>query len=200
MLGYDVSDDVALLKIDDVSNLKTVSFADASKVAIGDAVVAIGNAGGRGGTPTVTAGLGHRARPEGHRGRPGHRRLGDAAGMIQISAPIEPGDSGGPLVDADGKVIGMNTAAAKSDHFSGQSGAAPRSRSRSTRRSQVVAPDPRTATTATPCTSATAASSACGCRTSSQATCDAPVELRCARRRRRVRLARPTTPGWRSAT
>ncbi len=35
-------------------------------------------------------------------------------GMIQINAPIQPGDSGGALVDADGKIIGMNTAAAGS--------------------------------------------------------------------------------------
>ena len=39
--------------------------------------------------------------------------------MIQISAPIEPGDSGGPLVDSDGRVVGMNTAAAQSDGFFG---------------------------------------------------------------------------------
>ena len=43
-------------------------------------------------------------------------------GMIQISAPIEPGDSGGPLVNTEGKVIGMNTAAAQSDDFFGQNG------------------------------------------------------------------------------
>src|SRR5207237_2042897 len=40
-------------------------------------------------------------------------------GMIHISAPIEPGDSGGPLVDSDGRVVGMNTAAAQSDGFFG---------------------------------------------------------------------------------
>jgi len=43
-------------------------------------------------------------------------------GMIQISAPIEPGDSGGPLVDANGKVIGMNTAAAQNVSFFGGGG------------------------------------------------------------------------------
>src|SRR5207245_2294597 len=56
VLGYDVKDDVALLQIDNVSNLKAVSVADATKVAVGDSVVAIGNAGGRGGSPTVTSG------------------------------------------------------------------------------------------------------------------------------------------------
>ena len=40
--------------------------------------------------------------------------------MIEISAPIEPGDSGGALVNSKGQVIGMNTAAATSDRFSGQ--------------------------------------------------------------------------------
>lgn len=122
VLGYDVKDDVALLKIDNVSNLQTVSFADAAKVAIGDSVVAIGNAGGRGGDPTVTSGsvtaLGQKV-TAGDSGRGDSETL---VGMIEINAPIEPGDSGGPLVNSDGQVIGMNTAAATSDRFSGQAG------------------------------------------------------------------------------
>src|SRR3954447_370574 len=56
VLGYDVKDDIALLQIDNVSDLPTVSFADASKVAVGDPVVAMGNAGGRGGQPAVSSG------------------------------------------------------------------------------------------------------------------------------------------------
>ena len=40
--------------------------------------------------------------------------------MIQINAPIQPGDSGGALVDADGKIIGMNTAAAGGGSFNSQ--------------------------------------------------------------------------------
>ncbi len=120
VLGYDVKDDVALLQIDNVSNLPTVSFADASKVAVGDAVVAMGNAGGRGGNPTVTSGS---VKALDQKVTAGDQGTGDSetlVGMIEISAPIEPGDSGGPLVNAAGQVIGMNTAAATSDRFSGQ--------------------------------------------------------------------------------
>ena len=120
VLGYDVKDDVALLKINDVSNLQTVSFADAAKVAVGDSVVAIGNAGGRGGNPTVTSGLVTALGQKVTAGDQGTGASETLVGMIQISAPIEPGDSGGPLVNSDGRVIGMNTAAATSARFSGQ--------------------------------------------------------------------------------
>ena len=122
VVGYDVVDDVALLQIDGVSNLKTVSFADASKVAIGDAVVAIGNAGGRGGTPAATSGSVTALDQKVTAGDVGSAKSETLHGMTQVSAPIQPGDSGGPLVDTDGNVIGMNTAAAQNDDFFSQSG------------------------------------------------------------------------------
>jgi S1-C subfamily serine protease len=122
VLGYDVVDDVALIKIDNVSDLTPVSVADASSVQIGDAVVAIGNAGGRGGAPIATTGAVTALDQKVTAGDAGTGDSETLHGMIQISAPIEPGDSGGPLVDSDGDVIGMNTAAAQSDDFSGQSG------------------------------------------------------------------------------
>jgi S1-C subfamily serine protease len=122
VVGYDVVDDVALLKVDDASGLKSVSFADATNVSIGDAVVAIGNAQGRGGTPTATAGSVTALDQKVTAGDEGTGNSETLRGMIQMSAPIEPGDSGGPLVDTDGKVVGMNTAAAQSDNFFGQSG------------------------------------------------------------------------------
>jgi S1-C subfamily serine protease len=121
VLGYDVKDDVALLQIDNVSNLQSVSFADASKVAIGDSVVAIGNAGGRGGDPTVTSGSVTALDQKVTAGDQGTGKTETLVGMIEISAPIEPGDSGGPLVNSDGQVIGMNTAAATNGRFAGQS-------------------------------------------------------------------------------
>ena len=122
VLGYDVKDDVALLQIDGVSNLDTVSFADATKVAIGDPVVAIGNAGGRGGTPAASSGSVTALDQKVTAGDQGTGASETLAGMIEISAPIEPGDSGGPLVNSKGEVIGMNTAAATNDRFSGLGG------------------------------------------------------------------------------
>jgi S1-C subfamily serine protease len=120
VLGYDVSRDVALLQITDtVSDLPTISFGDPSKVQIGDPVVALGNALGQGGTPKASQGhvtaLDQQVTAGDDQGS--QETLN---GMIQINAPIKPGDSGGALVDADGKVIGMNTAAAGDQQFNSQ--------------------------------------------------------------------------------
>ena len=58
LIGYDQTKDVALLKINNASNLPTVTFGNSSKAVVGDAVVAIGNALGlSAGTPTVTQGI-----------------------------------------------------------------------------------------------------------------------------------------------
>jgi S1-C subfamily serine protease len=114
VIGVNPTKDVALLQVEGVSGLPTVPFGDSSSVAVGDPVVAIGNALGMGGTPSVVTGevsaLGRTitASDPGLRSETLH-------GVIQTTAPIEPGDSGGPLVDAQGKVIGMDTAALSSD-------------------------------------------------------------------------------------
>ena len=58
LIGYDQTKDVALLKINNASNLPTVTFGDSSKAVVGDSVVAIGNTLGlSAGTPTVTQGI-----------------------------------------------------------------------------------------------------------------------------------------------
>jgi S1-C subfamily serine protease len=122
VVGYDVTEDVALVQITDkVSNLPTVTFGDPSKVQIGDPVVAIGNALGKGGTPSVSQGRVTRLDQEVTAGDQG----GDQEtleGMIQINAPIQPGDSGGALVDDGGSIIGMNTAAAGGGNFNSDAG------------------------------------------------------------------------------
>jgi S1-C subfamily serine protease len=56
VLGYDAADDVALLQINGVSGLATITAGDAGGLAIGDPVLALGNALGRGGTPATAPG------------------------------------------------------------------------------------------------------------------------------------------------
>src|ERR1700752_380753 len=56
VLGYSVTSDVALLKLNGASGLTTVSTANSAKVSVGDSVTAVGNAGGAGGAPAVSSG------------------------------------------------------------------------------------------------------------------------------------------------
>ena len=111
IVGTDARDDVALLKLIGVSGLKTVQVGDSSKVTLGSQVVALGNAGGAGGTPTVTSGsitALHRTITASDAGSGVSETLHN---MLQTNAQIAEGDSGGPLANAAGQVIGMDTAA-----------------------------------------------------------------------------------------
>ncbi len=112
LVGTDQADDVALLRIDGASNLKTVVFGNSDKAVVGDAVVAIGNALGLSqGSPTVTQGIvsaiGRTVTASDGQG--GTETLSN---LIQTDAAINPGNSGGPLIDTAGQVIAMNTAVA----------------------------------------------------------------------------------------
>jgi putative serine protease PepD len=112
LIGYNTQQDVALLKINNASGLKTVTFGSSAKTVVGDAVVAIGNALGlQAGTPTVTQGIVSALGRSVTAGGSGttSENLTD---LIQTDAAINPGNSGGPLIDTDGQVIGMNTAVA----------------------------------------------------------------------------------------
>ncbi len=115
-VGADPADDIAVLQIQGVSGLPTVTLADSSKLKVGQEVLAIGNALGRGGTPSVTEGtisaLGRSITVEDGRGGVEHLN-----GLIQTDAVIQPGDSGGPLVNSAAEVVGMITAGARSTRF-----------------------------------------------------------------------------------
>jgi putative serine protease PepD len=112
LIGYDATHDVALLKINNVSALKTVTFGSSSKTQVGDAVVAIGNALGlAAGTPTVTQGIVSALGRSVTAGGTGTASE-NLQNLIQTDAAINPGNSGGPLIDTAGQVIGMNTAVA----------------------------------------------------------------------------------------
>jgi S1-C subfamily serine protease len=109
VIGADASADVALIQIEGVSGLPTVQFASSSSVQVGDAVVALGNALGQGGTPSLTEGN-VTALDQTITASEGGSRAETLSGMIQSDAPISPGDSGGPLVNSAGQVVGMITA------------------------------------------------------------------------------------------
>ena len=100
LMGGDEKTDIALLKVESDKPLPYVSFGDTGKVRVGQAVMAVGNPFGLGGT--VTAGI------VSARGR--DIQSGPFDDYIQTDAAINRGNSGGPLFDMEGKVIGINTA------------------------------------------------------------------------------------------
>jgi S1-C subfamily serine protease len=109
VVGYDASDDVAVLQAGGASNLKTVPLGDSAALAAGQSVTALGNAGGTGAlrsaSGTVT-GVDRAITVGDDQG--GSESL---TGMIETNASVQPGDSGGPLLNADGQAVGMDTAA-----------------------------------------------------------------------------------------
>jgi S1-C subfamily serine protease len=122
VVGTDATDDVAVLQIQGVSNLKTVPVGDSDKVAVGDTVVALGNALGRQGAPSVTDGSVTALNQSITASDQGGGDAENLTGLIQTDAPLQPGDSGGPLANAGGQVIGMDTAASADTRFSSASG------------------------------------------------------------------------------
>jgi S1-C subfamily serine protease len=117
VVGYDASVDVAVIKLEGASGLETAALGNSSTVAVGEGVVAIGNAGGTGGTPSAATGA--------------VTALGQAitasdeitgsdeqlANMIGTDADIQPGDSGGPLVNMSGQVVAIDTAGSSTFRF-----------------------------------------------------------------------------------
>jgi serine protease Do len=100
VIGRDPKSDVAVIRID-AKDLPALSMADSDQVEVGDLVLAIGNPFGIG--QTVTTGIVSAT------GRAGAIGL-DYEDFIQTDAAINPGNSGGALVDAEGRLIGINTA------------------------------------------------------------------------------------------
>ena len=123
VVGYDASKDVAVIQLQNASGLTVANLGDSSSVQTGDAVTALGNAGGKGGTPSVATGTvsalnqGITASDEGS-----GTNSEQLTGLIETNANIQPGDSGGALVNSYGQVIGMNTAASSGTQFQSQSG------------------------------------------------------------------------------
>ena len=122
VVGYNQSHDIAVLQLQGASGLGTVNLGNSSTAAAGQKVVALGNAGGKGGAPSVVTGhiTGLNASITASDAGAGTSEA--LTGLIHHNADIQPGDSGGPLVNTAGKVIGINTAASQSNGFQLQSG------------------------------------------------------------------------------
>ena len=100
IVGRDAKTDIAVLKID-ADHLPAIFMGDSSKAQVGDLVFAIGDPFGVGQTATM-----------GIVSATGRANLGieDYEDFIQTDAPINPGNSGGALINAQGELIGINTA------------------------------------------------------------------------------------------
>jgi S1-C subfamily serine protease len=122
VLGYDTSKDVALIQLQGASALRTAQLGDSAAVTVGQAVVAIGNAGGAGGTPSVAEGSVVALNQSITAGDSLDGTSEQLAGLIQTDADIQPGDSGGPLVNAAGQVVAMDTAASSGFAFNSPAG------------------------------------------------------------------------------
>jgi S1-C subfamily serine protease len=118
VLGYDSTQDVALLQLEGAKDLPTVSLGNSGQIVIGTPVLALGNAEGRGGV-TPAAGIINALDRSINASDEGSGVTEYLHDMEQTSAQIQQGDSGGALADNAGQVIGMITAANSS---SGQAG------------------------------------------------------------------------------
>jgi S1-C subfamily serine protease len=118
VVGYDKTADVAVLRLQGASNLKTISVRSSS-AAVGQFVRAVGNAGGTGNLTsargTVT-GLDRSIVASDEQGN-----SEQLTGLIETNAGVQPGDSGGPLLDNSGRVVGMDTAASGNSSYASES-------------------------------------------------------------------------------
>jgi S1-C subfamily serine protease len=117
VVGSDETDDVALLQLTGASGLRTVHLDD-EQAAVDDAVTAVGNAGGTGSLSAAKGRITSLAASvttasEGPIASQTLRR------MIETDADVVAGDSGGPLYDAEGEVVGIDTAASSGSEIDG---------------------------------------------------------------------------------
>ena len=104
VVGVDPATDLAVLLIQGDGPFPALSFAPPDSVRVGDWAIAIGNALGLPGGPSVTLGV------VGAIDRSLTTQQQSLTDLIQTDAAINEGNSGGPLVDLNGEVIGINTA------------------------------------------------------------------------------------------
>jgi S1-C subfamily serine protease len=122
VVGYDESQDIAVLQLSGASGLTTATTGDSSTVSVGNSVVALGNAGGVGGTPSVAPGSVTALNQSITASDESSGSSEQLTGLIETNANIQAGDSGGPLVNSHGQVIAMDTAASTNYQLGGGNG------------------------------------------------------------------------------
>ncbi|MGO9856880.1 MAG: S1C family serine protease [Acidimicrobiales bacterium] len=112
VVDADQATDVAVLQLDGASGLEPATLGDSASLVLGESVVGVGNANGAGGTPSYAAGsVTALQQPVIEQGVDGSSEQ-PLNGLIETDGQLIPGDSGGPLVNADGEVVGVDTATA----------------------------------------------------------------------------------------
>ena len=111
VLGYDVTNDVAVLGLEGASGLATIKPGESSALARGNPIVVIGSIAGVEGLPTPLTGVVTAL----------DRQVSAGAetlhGMVEIDVRSRASDSGGPVTDANGRVLAMTTAAPAGGRF-----------------------------------------------------------------------------------
>lgn len=122
VIGYDRTQDIAVLQLGGAAGLPVANIGDSSAVKVGDPIVALGNAGGVGGTPSAVSG---KVVALNQTVSASDSLTGSSEtlnGLIHVDAPIRPGDSGGPTVNTNNQVVGINTAASDNYKLGGGQG------------------------------------------------------------------------------
>jgi putative serine protease PepD len=104
LVGSFPDDDIALIRLSEPGDVTPAVLGNSADIVVGDPVVAIGNALNLGGPPSVTEGI------VSAKDRNIQTSDGTLRNLIQTDAAINPGNSGGPLLNAQGQVVGINTA------------------------------------------------------------------------------------------
>ena len=120
IVGRDATSDLAVLRAQNVDNLRPATFGQSADLQVGQPVVAIGSPLGLSGTVTsgIVSALNRPVRT-GDTQTQGEDTVIDA---VQTDAAINPGNSGGPLVDMRGEVVGINSAIASLGQGQSQGG------------------------------------------------------------------------------
>jgi S1-C subfamily serine protease len=113
VVGYDATNDIAVLQLVGASGLQTADIGNSDNLTVGQSVVAIGNAGGTGGTPTAAGGTITALNQAITAGDELNGTSENLSNLIETNADVQSGDSGGSLVNSAGQVIGIDSAASQ---------------------------------------------------------------------------------------